>query len=245
MLLATAFPELPRERVVRALAGDKTAVAELYTTYDPAVRSAVVAAIRHRPDLEGELEELVREIWARFVADGCWRLRSYDPERCAFGYYVRMRAFATARALASKREHRMQTVALTDPRIALHGDDGLERWVLSRDELERLWAALQERLGETDLELFRSVFAEGRLVREVGGTMSLTEAGAYRRCHRVRHKIEAIARELLGEVGGRRVGPFVVMMLASLLGQGMLPGSSGSEPNASPPAPANPPVART
>ncbi|MCX4240445.1 RNA polymerase sigma factor [Paraliomyxa miuraensis] len=241
----TPFPELPRERVARALAGDRVAVAELYTTYDPAVRSAVVAAIRHRADLESELEDFISETWARFVADGCWRLRSYDPQRGTFGYYIRMRAFATARSLASKREHRMQTVALTDPRLVLDGDDGLENWVLSRDELERLWTALRERLGEIDLALFRSVFAEGRLVREVAGELQLTEAAAYRRCHRLRQKIESIASELLGPAVVPRVGPFVVVMLAGVMAQGMLRDSSSGSPPVTDPAPAAPPVART
>lgn len=230
--MTASFPELSRERVAQALAGDRAAVAELFTTYDPAVRSAVVAAVRHRPALEPDLEELVSEIWARFVADGCFRLRSYDPDRGSFGYYLRMRAFATARALASKREHRTQTVALTDPRIALHGDDGLERWLLSRDELERLWVALQERLGELDLALFEGAFAEGRLVREVGDELGLFGEAAYRRCHRLRETILRIAHELLGtgKVPLRRVGPFVVAMLASALAQGMLTEAARGDP---------------
>lgn len=221
---SSPFPELPHARVAQALAGDRTAFAELYETYDPAVRAAVVAAIRHRPALEGELEDFVSEIWTRFVADGGWRLRSYDPERGAFGYYLRMRAFATARALASQRAHRTQTVAMTDPLVSLLGDDGLEGRVVSRDALERLWAAMKERLGETDLMLFQGVFVEGRLVREVGDELDLTEAAAYRRCHRLKDKIERIASELLGaEAIGERggAGPAVVVLLASLLAQSM------------------------
>jgi RNA polymerase sigma factor (sigma-70 family) len=217
------FPELPHERVAQALAGDRAAFGDVYETYDPAVRAAVVAAIRHRPALENELEDFVSEIWTRFVADGCWRLRSYDPARGAFGYYLRMRAFAVARALASKRAHRTQTVAMTDPMVSLLGDDGLEGRVVSRDALERLWAAMKERLGEIDLALFQGVFVEGRLVREVGDELALGEAAAYRRCHRLKDKIERIASELSGtdELGDRGAGPALVVLLASMLAQSL------------------------
>lgn len=219
------FPELPRERIAQALAGDRAAVADVYATYDPAVRSAVVAAIRHRPALEPELEDFVSEIWTRFVADGCWRLRSYDPERGAFGYYLRMRAFATARALAAAKVHRTATVEMTDPLVSLLGDDGLEGRVLDRDALERLWAVLQERLGEADLALFQGVFVEGRLVREVAGELGVSEAAAFRRSHRLREKIERIAAEVLGAepVDPKRGGStLVVLMLASAVAQELL-----------------------
>jgi hypothetical protein len=216
------FPELPPERVAQALAGDRAAVADVYATYDPAVRSAVVAAIRHRPALEPELEDFVSEIWTRFVADGCWRLRSYDSERGAFGYYLRMRAFAIARALAAKRVHRASTVEMTDPVVSLLGDDGLEGRVLDRDALVRLWAGLEERLGEVDLALFQGVLVEGRLVRDVAGELGLGEAAAFRRSHRLKEKIERIAVEVLGEEAVAPVGgATLVVLLAALLAQGI------------------------
>ncbi len=216
------FPELPRERVAQALAGDRAAVADVYTTYDPAVRSAVVAAIRHRPALEPELEDFVSEIWTRFVAEGCWRLRSYDPARGAFGYYLRMRAFATARALAAAKAHQTTTVEMTDPLVSLLGDDGLEGRVIDRDALVRLWAALRERLGEADLALFQGVLVEGRLVREVAGELGVSEAAAFRRSHRLKEKIERISGEVLGAKAvepGRSAAPLVALMLASALAQ--------------------------
>jgi RNA polymerase sigma factor (sigma-70 family) len=218
------FPELSRERVAQALAGDRQALAELYATYDPAVRSAVVAAIRSRPALEPELEDFVSEIWTRFVADGCWRLRSYDPARAPFGYYLRMRAFAIARALMSQRAYKHQTVELTDPLVSMFGDDGLEGRMISRDALAQLWAAMKERLSAEDLTLFQGVFVEGRLVREVADELGLTEAVAFRRSHRLRQKIERIATESLGAeaVGPDRGGPALVVLLASVLAQGLL-----------------------
>jgi RNA polymerase sigma factor (sigma-70 family) len=210
--------------VAQALTGDRAAIADIYTTYDPTVRAAVVAAIRHRPSLEPELEDLVSEIWTRFVADGCWRLRGYDPERGSFGYYVRMRAFATARALAGKREHRDSTVELSDPLVAFFGDDGLEGRVIERDTLERLWTVLQARLGRADLALFQGVFVEGHLVREIAGELGLTEAAAFRRSHRLKQKIDRIAGEVMGAdaVDAGRGGAAVVVLLASSLAQGLL-----------------------
>ncbi|MEM9458599.1 MAG: sigma-70 family RNA polymerase sigma factor [Myxococcota bacterium] len=220
--VAPRYPELPHERVALALRGDRAAFAEVYQTYEPAVRLAVVAAIRHRPALEGELEDFIGEIWARFVADGGWRLRSYDPERGSFGYYLRMRAFAIARALASQRVHQNPTVAMTDPLVSLWRDDGLEGRVLDRDALQRLWVALQERLGPVDLALFQGVFVEGRLVREVGDELGLSEAVAYRRSHRLKQKIERIADELRSTGAlGDHVGPASIVLLASALASSM------------------------
>jgi hypothetical protein len=82
---------------------------------------------------------------------------------------------------------------------------------------------MKERLGETDLALFQGVFVEGRLVREVGLELGLTEAAAYRRSHRLKDKIERIASELMDTEGlvERGGGPALVVLLASLLAQSM------------------------
>jgi RNA polymerase sigma factor (sigma-70 family) len=196
--VASSFPELARERVMQALAGDRAAIAEVYRTYRSTVLLAVVAAIRHRPSLGPELDDFVSEVWIRFVADGCRRLRSYDPERGAFGYYLRMRAFATARMLAERRGHRgIDRAESCGARI----DDELEARVVGRDALARLWAALADRLGRADLQLFSAVFIEGRFVREVAEMLGLGEAVVFRRSQRLRRKVERIAAELAANAG--------------------------------------------
>ncbi len=215
-----SYPELPPDRVALALAGDREAFAEVYATYDPAVRTAVAAAIRHRPELELELEDFVAEIWKRFLERDCWRLRKYDPSRGAFGWFLRMRAFATARQLASRRLHRTTIVAVDDPFSWLFAGDDPETKMLARDELERLWGAIRLRLDDIDVALFERVFVEGRLVREVVDALRLTEAAAYRRSHRLKQKVERIAAEVLGHGdGGGRSSAALVVLLVSMLAQ--------------------------
>ncbi len=192
--------ELPHERLAQALAGDRQAFTELYVTYDPVVRSAVAAAIRRRPELELELEleDFVAEIWKRFLEGDCWRLRKYDPSRGAFGWFLRMRAFATTRALMGQRAYCNQPVEIPDPLVSMLGDvEGSMR----RDALVQLWTAMEERLDGVDLVLFRGVFVEGRLVREVAKELGLSEAMVLRRSHRLKRKIERIATEHLGLKG--------------------------------------------
>jgi RNA polymerase sigma factor (sigma-70 family) len=217
---STSYPELPAERVALALTGDREAFAELYSTYDPSVRAAVVAAIRHRPELEDELEDLVGEIWMRWLDRACWRLRKYDPTRGAFGFYLRMKAFATARALADLRIHRTAIVPLDDPLVWLFATEDPEARTLDRNELERLWAAMRERLNAIDLALFQGVLVEARLVREVGAELGLTDEVAYRRSHRLKQKLARIAAEVLGTRDGGSSRALVVL-LACMLAQSM------------------------
>jgi RNA polymerase sigma factor (sigma-70 family) len=216
-----AYPELPPERVALALAGDRGAFADVYATYDPVVRTAVVAAIRHRPELEPELEDLVAEVWERFLDKACWRLRKYDPRRGPFGWFLRMRAFSMARQLAGRRIHRTTIVAIDDPFVWLFAKDDPETEVLARDELERLWVAIQLRLDDIDLAFFQGVFVEGRLVREVGAELGLSQVAAYRRRNRLEPKLERIVAEVLGHADRRGRSTALVMLLVSMLAQAM------------------------
>jgi hypothetical protein len=63
---------------------------------------------------------------------------------------------------------------------------------------------------------------EGRLVKEVAAELDLTEAAAFRRSHRLKEKIEKIAAEVLGGEALDVGGPALVVLLASVLAQGML-----------------------
>ena len=98
--MQSKHPELPPERIDAALGGDRVAFTELYRCYAPRVRASVATAIRFRAELAPYLDDILGEVWARFLADGCRQLRSYDPERGAFGYYLRLRTWALARMLS-------------------------------------------------------------------------------------------------------------------------------------------------
>lgn len=205
-------PELPPDRIDAALAGDRTAFGELYRCYGPRVRASVATALRFRAELAPYFDDILGEVWARFLANGCRQLRSYDPSRGAFGYYLRMRTWAMARMLASQVLRRAQLVELDDPFVSLFGEDGLERRLEGREVLEQLYAAVRARLDAVDLGLFHEVYVKGRKIEEVGRELGLTKDAAYRRSHRLRAKIQRIADELAVPAPG--VGPD---SLASLL----------------------------
>jgi RNA polymerase sigma factor (sigma-70 family) len=208
-------PELPPDRITAALAGDRVAFGELYRCYGPRVRASVATAIRFRAELAPHFDDILGEVWARFLADGCRQLRSYDPSRGAFGYYLRMRTWAMARMLAAQVLRRAQLMELDDPFVSLFGEDGLEGRLEGREVLARLYAAVKERLDAVDLGLFHEVHVKGRKIEEVGRELGLTKDTAYRRSHRLRAKIQRIADELAVPAPG--MGPVSVASLVAFV----------------------------
>jgi RNA polymerase sigma factor (sigma-70 family) len=190
------YPELPPERIAAALAGDRAAFGELYRCYGLRVRAAVATALRFRAELASYLDDILSEVWTRLLADGCRQLRSYAPERGAFGYYLRMRAWALARMLAAQYLRRAELVAFDDPFVSLFAEDGLEGRLEGRNALERLYEAVRAQLGAVDLALFERVYVEGQRIDEVGQALGLRKDAAYRRSHRLREKIQRIADAL-------------------------------------------------
>lgn len=218
----TKHPELPPERITAALAGDGVAFGELYRCYSPRVRASVAAAIRFRAELAPHLDDIVNEAWARFLANGCRQLRSFDPARGAFGYYLRMRAWAMARMLAAQYLRRAQLVELDDPFVSLFAEDGLEGRLMGRDALARLYEAMKARLDSVDLALFQHVYVEGQKIEEVGRALGLGKDAAYRRSHRLRAKIQRIADELATAPGaspdpGAGPGPLPLGLLVAFV----------------------------
>jgi RNA polymerase sigma factor (sigma-70 family) len=211
------YPELAPERVAAALAGDRAAFGELYRCYGLRVRGSVAAAIRFRAELAPYLDDILGEVWARFLANGCRQLQSYEPGRGAFGYYLRMRTWAMARMLAAQYLRRARLVELDDPFVSLFAEDGLEGRLLGRDVLERLYEAVGARLDAVDLALFEHVYVEGQRIEEVGKSVGLTKDAAYRRCHRLRTKIQRIAEELLGTAPGTGKGPLPLALLMAFV----------------------------
>jgi len=212
--MQSKHPELPPDRIAAALAGDRAAFGELYRCYAPRVRAAVVTAIRFRAELVPHLDDILAEVWARLLADGCRQLRTFDPARGAFGYYLRMRSWALARMLAAQVLRRARLVELDDPFVSLFAEDGLEGKLQGRDALERLYAEVRARLDPIDLALFENVYVEGRKIEEVGRALGLGKDAAYRRSHRLRAKLQRIADELAKTPG---LGPVPLTVLLAFV----------------------------
>lgn len=210
------YTELATERVMAALDGDRSAFTDLYRCYAPTVRSAVAAVVRHRAELHPHHEDIVAEVWTRLLADDRRRLRTFDPSRGPFGYYLRMRAFALGRVVADNVLRRARTVELDDPFHSTFGRDELEGQVLGRDELMRLERAVREQLAEVDLALFEQVLVLGRKVGEVAEELGLGRDAAYRRSHRLRRKVATIAEELgLGLADPPRPSVVLALLIAA------------------------------
>lgn len=208
--MQSRYPELAPERVEAALRGDREAFGELYRCYSPRVRAAVATALRFRSELARHFDDVLNEVWARLYANRCHQLRSYDPGRGTFGYYLYMRAWALARMLAAQVLRREHVVELDDPFVSLFAEDGLEGQVLGRDALERLYAEIRARLDRVDQTLFEEVYVKGRKIDEVGRELDLSKDAAYRRSHRLRAKIQRIADAL---AAGPGTGPPVPLTM--------------------------------
>lgn len=208
--MESKHPELPLERIDAALRGDRTAFGELYRCYSPRVRASVANALRFRAELARHYDDILNEVWARFLANGCRQLLGFDRTRGAFGYYIHMRAWALARMLAAQWLRRDHMMELDDPFVSLFAEDGLEGQLLGRDELERLYAEIEARLDAADRALFEEVYVKGRKIEEVGRELGLSKDAAYRRSHRLRGKIQRIADEL--STGGKPPVPLAMLV---------------------------------
>lgn len=212
--MESKHPELPIERIHAALKGDRAAFGELYRCYSPRVRASVANALRFRAELARHYDDILNEVWARFLANGCRQLQSFDASRGVFGYYIHMRAWAMARMLAAQWLRRDQVVELDDPFVSLFAEDGLEGRLHGRDELERLYAEIKARLDAVDLAIFEEVFVKGRKIEDVGREVGLRKDAAYRRSHRLRTKLQRIADELAGAGGGAKPPVPLAMLVA-------------------------------
>lgn len=217
--MESKHPELPPERIDAALRGDRAAFGELYRCYSPRVRASVANALRFRAELARHYDDILNEVWARFLANGCRQLQGFDRGRGAFGYYIYMRAWAMARMLAAQWLRRDRVVELDDPMVSLFAEDGLEGRLLGRDELERLYAEIKARLDAADLAIFEEVYVKGRKIEEVGRELSLSKDAAYRRSHRLRGKVQRIADELAA--GGRPPAPLAMLVAFVAISQAL------------------------
>ena len=217
--MESKHPELPPERIDAALRGDRAAFGELYRCYSPRVRASVANALRFRAELARHYDDILNEVWARFLANGCRQLQSFDRGRGAFGYYIYMRAWAMARMLAAQWLRRDRVVELDDPMVSLFAEDGLEGRLLGRDELERLYTEIKARLDDADLAIFEEVYVKGRKIEEVGRELNLSKDAAYRRSHRLRGKVQRIADELAA--GGRPPAPLAMLVAFVAISQAL------------------------
>lgn len=210
------WKELPPRQIERALQGSRRDLDALIRWYGPVVWAAVAARARRVPKLAVSMEDLVSEVWLELCRNDLKRLRYYDPQRGELGYFIRMQAAQIAWTLIVAQLRRPELAA---PPGSEPADDRSERLLLDRDLLERLAQRAKARLGASDWTLFVATYVEGLSSEQAAQQMQKKVKTVYQQKHRLRAKLDAIARELLEtDDEGRPADDAVVqLMVASLL----------------------------
>ena len=214
--------DLPREVIDRALDGDVAAFRRFYLHYDPTVRWAVGLRVHRWPSLVPLFDDIVQEVWVRLVHRDYKVLRDVP--------FSRVLAFVATRLgwRLGKRHLKHPEPELFD--VPDEEDWGFVMRMLHQDFLERLVTLVRERLDDKDVALFEGFYLEGQTIREIAVRLGIPENTAYQRHGRMRHKLSALAEDLLGErtsSGAPELATLITMV--SLLGYGGVGGMLAPE----------------
>ncbi len=211
--------DLPREAIDRALDGDRAAFRRFYLHYDSTVRWAVGLRVNRWPQLVPLFEDIVQEVWARLVQRDYKALRYYEQDRKV--PFWRFLAFIATRLgwRVAKRHLRHPEPEPID--VAEEEDWSFVMRMLHQDFLDRLMALVKERLDDKDVALFEGFYVWGETIREIAERLGIPENTAYQRHGRLRHKLSALAKELLGE---RPSGGALELVGATLVATALLLG---------------------
>ncbi len=194
----------------------------LHDRYDPLVRWAVGRRVMRWPELCSSFDDIVQDVWLQLLRHRRRRWLGYDPDRgIAFGAFLALIAGRYGWKLAKRR--------LRHPLEPLRDELDDEDWdftlaLVRSDVLQRL-AEQVEALDERSRRFFHGHYVEGRLIKDVGRELGLSDNTAHVFKLRLEKKLAAMARALLGEEpdagpqGGssRRLVVVTVLALAALL----------------------------
>ncbi len=195
MTQPTHRPELPDERIQGALRGDRGDLDALVEHYWPVVLGAVAARMRRTRVRVQERDELVQAVWLELLADGCKRLRYYQPGRGSFGYFVRLMAVQITGRQLSRRRGIYEP--FEDGRTWGVSVDELERRLLGRNMLDRFADLARERLSDADLKILRGIYIMGLKPGELAEESGTKVTTISQQHYRFKKKIDEIAQELL------------------------------------------------
>lgn len=193
--------------IEHALSGDREATRSLVRRLRAPVQVEVAhlllrhARVRGRSARE-DLEDFVQEIFACLWADQGKLLRRWAPERGrSLESYVRM--ITRSRALdilRSKRRNPWQAEPMDHASLEAAGatDESAQvHRIASRQALLQLQDSLRKRLNGRDWQLFISLIAEQRSVKEVSDEAGMTTAAVYQwRSRFVRSVLSGVAVEM-------------------------------------------------
>lgn len=182
---------------------DPAAFAELYRAYLPSLCRGVRAFIRKLPRLQPFEDDIVSRAWVRLLARDRKLLRSYDPKRASFAYFMSMIGANTAWQLAARKEHsqRLRIDELDERALAeLASCADMESIVVDRELLSKLDEQIQRVASERELRLLEEVLILQRPAKEVAEELGVSVEVVWAATSRLRKKLESLARELSYEL---------------------------------------------
>lgn len=191
-------PELALPVVLRALAGETPALAQLYATYHPLVLRAAQSTLG-RLRLSEAPSELASEVWVRLLDRRCRVLRHFDPARGSFRGFLRMVAWQQAYDVALRWQRR---ALHEDPRPWSESLEPLTPCMTTtlhhRLLLHRILAALPQ-LCSIDLALLEDALLWQIPLPRLAPRLGCKANTLHRRKARLRERLRAAARELDAE----------------------------------------------
>jgi RNA polymerase sigma-70 factor (ECF subfamily) len=191
-----------------AIAGQSAALARLVEELTPVIQARVAHALlrwgRSGRSIRPEVEDLTQEVFCALFAEEGKLLRSWDPSRgLSLKNFVGLIAYRQALSVlrSRKRSGWAEVPAkdeLFESEAARAGgrEADIEQALVTKDVLQRLYAAMSEQLSPLGRQLFELLFVEERSVNEVCGVMDMTPDAVYA----WRSRLPRLARSLLGQI---------------------------------------------
>ncbi len=153
----------------------------------PVIQAEVGSALVRRARVDSrdprqEVRDFVQEIFIALLSKEGKTLRSWDPQRGrSFDSFVRLvaRRYVAAALRSGRRNPWTEHPVASDELEQDHGAASGSGRFASAEQLDRLLAALRERLDERGLQLFEMLYVEERSVEEVMAATDMTRDAVY------------------------------------------------------------------
>lgn len=217
------------DRILLAIEGnDGAAFQELYDAYGSDLRYGVRRFIRKVPRLTPHEDDIMSRAWERLLACRRKLLRSFDPKKGTFTYFMRMVGANTAWQVADLKGHSSLWSVGADVELMTGDSSGgdIERIIANRELLDRVDARLRRELSERELVILEQVIVFKQPAREVAESLDVSVEVVWTATTRLRKKLEHLSDELDRELSGGdeppAPGPRLVVTFLVLLAVGAL-----------------------
>ena len=222
------------DRLMHAIHGrDPRAFRELYEAYASDLRYGVRRFIRKIPRLAPHEDDIVGRAWIRLMARQRKLLRSFDPSKGTFTYFMRMVGANTAWQVGELKSHASKWTRPTDTEqvTTRSADDDLEDLIGHRELLEKLDLRFRQMFTERERFIFTEVFICKRSATDIAASLKVTPEVIWSATSRLRKKLAKIVEELEAELTAphapRSLRPTAVMLYLMLSSTGVIDAAHG------------------